>query len=296
VILDREGDRSALVAALVARFPVREVGTRHGQMTRAIGHLIGHGHAPDLVATVLSDWYAHFHGLGVIGTDPDEAAREVEACIRSTLRALERGQFRPARSDLDHEVRCRQIELDASQRDLVASGVVVTDGNGRKTLEPGPGPGRPGPAPNCKRVTPIGVRLCESADEQAFVEALVVLTTDKIHHTGEFFDDCLIRMTHDQLRQVAGERHTGLAWRPQQLERLKRKYITRNPDGKPATRFELLEEVHKGARKLGHARGRPSAYRPTGILQLVPLPVTPTQDGGGGRETGAYQNEATPAE
>jgi hypothetical protein len=235
----------------------------------------------------------------VIRTGPDEAAQEVDACIRSTVRGLERGRFRPATSALNHEALCHGIRLDAGQRELLASGIIETDSQGQKTLAKGPGQGRqrpvPLPPPNCKRVTPIGYRLCESDGERSFVEALVVLTTYKILHTREYFDEAVIRMTHDQLRQVAGDRREGLEWGPQQVERLKRKYVTREAEGKPASRFELLLEVRKGERKPGHVQGRPSEYHPTGILELVPLPVTPAQDDGGGDEFVAREDEATPA-
>jgi hypothetical protein len=271
--LTRTGDRALLAEALIARFPVPDQGHRHSQMTRAVGHLIGRGFDPDLVAAVLGDWHAHFQGLGVVRTGPDEAAQELDACLRSTLRKCARGEFRPATSDRDHETLCHQIRLDAGQRKLLVSGIVITDNQGRKILVPGSPPGkrRPGPGRNqpCKRVTQIGIRLCNSRDEQAFVEALLIQTMHKILHTREYADDHVIRMTHDQLRRTAGQRHGGLHWRPQQLERLKRKYLTRDGDGKPATRLELLQETCRGNRKRGQETGEPSAYQPTGIVSLL---------------------------
>jgi hypothetical protein len=276
VSLNRVGDRATLAAAMIDRFPVPDYGHRHVEMTRAVGNLIGCGFDPELVAAVLGDWYAYFQSQGVIRTGRDEAAQEVDACIRSTVRGLERGKFRPATSDLYHEALCRQIQLDASQRELLTSGVIATDNQGQKTLLKGPRQGRksptPNPTPNCKRVTHIGVRLCNSDNERAFVEALAVMTTYKILHTREYSDEAVVRMTHDQLKQIAADRNKGLVWGPQQVERLKRKYVTREADGKPASRFELLREVLKGERKPGQALGRPSEYRPTGILQLVPCP------------------------
>jgi hypothetical protein len=283
-MLTRRGDRAALAAAMIARFPVLDLGTRHDRMTRAVGHLIGQGFDPALVVAVMGDWHTHFDARGVVGTDADEAARELDACIGSTLRALGRGEFRPAMVDVDHEALCREIRLDAVQREFLASGIIVTDGRGQKTLIPVPRPGgkcpEPGQGNHCKRVTQIGRRLCESDDERAFVKALVVQVTHKLFHTREYRDDRVIRMTHDQLRRIAGERHGGLAWGPQQVERLKCKYISREGDGKPASRFELLREVRKGERKRGHARGCPSEYRPTGIAQLVLAREISVQDVG----------------
>ena len=276
IALTRVGDRAILAAAMIARFPVPDYGHRHVVMNRGVGNLVGQGFEPDLIAAVMRDWHAHFHGQGVIRTGPDEAAEEVDACIRSTIRGLERGTFRSATSALNHETLCRKIRLDASQRKLLASGIIVTDCQGQKTLQKGPGEGRQSPklmqTLNCKRVTQIGIRLCNSDDEQAFVEALVVLTTYKINHTHKYRDEALIRMTHDQIRQIAGNRREGLKWGHQQVERLKCKYVTREADGKPASRFELLREVRKGERKRNQTVGRPSEYRPTGVLCLLTSP------------------------
>ena len=276
-VLTRSGDRPTLAKKVIERFEVREAGTRHGKMTRAVGRLLGQGYDTGLVTAVLGDWHAHFEDLGVTRTGADEAAQEVEACIRSTHRAIGDGKFRPATGSRRHEDLCRRIRLDANQQALLDSGVVVTDAEGRGTMLPGPGPERgprPGPTPHCKRVTPIGIRLCESRDESAFVEALLVHVTHKLVHTDEYPDDGTVLMTHDQIRQIAGDRHAGLRWGPQQVERLKRKYVTRAGDGKWASRFELLEEVVKGQPARGGCSGSPSSYRPTGILALLgPPPV-----------------------
>jgi hypothetical protein len=287
-----------LAAAMIARFPVVGAGHRHQGMTRAVGHLLGAGYDPGLVAAVLADWHAHSHDSGTARTVPGEAAREVDACIRSTVRSLERGTFRRSTSDLDHEDSCRGIRLDAGQRELLSSRVVVTAVGGEKVLLRGPvsGSRMPPPAPttNCKRVTQIRKFLCESGDERAFVEALVVQATYKLFHVREYTEDRVIRATHDQLRQIASDRHDGLRWAPEQIERLKRKYVTREGDGKPATRFELLREVRKGERGRGQSKGRPSEYRPTGILELLRPTATPENAGGGGVEAGGDEEPADP--
>ena len=122
VMLTRFGDRAILAAAMISRFPVPAFGHRHVQMTRAVGHLVGHGYDLDLVDAVMGNWYDHHHGLGVVRTEPDEAAQELSACIGSTVRSLERGKFRLATSDLDHEALGREIRLDAGQRELARHG------------------------------------------------------------------------------------------------------------------------------------------------------------------------------
>jgi hypothetical protein len=250
------------------------------------------------VAAVLAAWHAHFHDSGAARTVPDEAAREVEACIRSTARSLGRGKFRPSTSDLDHEDSCRGIQLDAGQRELLFSRVVVTDIGGEKTLLAGPVSERRMPLPDhhtyCKRVTRTGKPLCESEDERAFVEALLVQAIYKMHHTREYSDDGVIRATHDQLGRIVGARHGGLRWAPQQIERLKRKYVTREGDDKPASRFELLREVRKGERGRGQARGRPSEYRPTGLLRFLPPTEIAGRVDGGGAEIVGDEEPAEP--
>ena len=101
------------------------------------------------------------------------------------------------------------------------------------------------------------------------MEALVVLTTYKTLHTREYSDEAVIRMTHDQIRQIAGNRREGVKWGHQQVERLKCKYVTREADGKSASRFELLREVRKGKRCRGQAVGTPSEYAATGVESLL---------------------------
>lgn len=283
----RVGDRADLAAAMIARFPVAGLGHRHQGMTRAVGHLLGSRFDPALVDAVLCDWHAHFHALGLTRTGADEAAREVEACIDSTVRSLERGTFRPATGEVDHEAICHRIRLDASRWRLLSS-KVVTGIAGEKTLQAGAGPGeftpRPAHPPNCKRVTQITKSLCESDDERAFVEALMAQATYKMLHTREYSADRVIRATHDQIRRIAGGSREGPGWSSEQFERLKRKYVTRELDGKPASRFELLREARKGERRRGEPRGRPSEYRPTGILLLLAGSMTPGRVGGGGEE------------
>jgi hypothetical protein len=106
-----------------------------------------------------------------------------------------------------------------------------------------------------------GKRLCESRDEEAFVEALIVLITAK-----RSWGESDLKMTGDQIREVARDRHK-LGWCDTQIDRLKLKYITR--PGKPAERFELLREIAKGHRKRGQAPGVPSEYAMTGLRLLV---------------------------
>jgi hypothetical protein len=118
-------------------------------------------------------------------------------------------------------------------------------------------------------VTQIEDRLCSSDQERIFVEALVThLLHDRRHHPAHSRQG-LTAVTNGQLREIASRRLPGCSWSPQQLERLKCKYITRESMGRPATRFELLREVRKGDRVRGQRVGLPSRYEPTGILLLL---------------------------
>ena len=277
----RVGDRATLAAAMIARFPVPDIGCRHAEMTRSRRPSHRRRLRPGLGPSVMGDWHAHFHALGVVRTEPDEAAQEVDACVRSTLRKLERGEFRPAWSDRDHEADCRGIRLDSHQRKLLASGVIVTDSQGMKTLLPGAGQGRRRGSPrgqhtpNCKRVTQFGVRLCESDDERAFVEALVVHATHKILHTGEYSHDQVIRMTHGQLGRIAGERHEGLAWGPQQIERLKFKYVTREMDGKTSLQVRAAPRGPQGRAEAWPSEGPTQRVSANGHLDVDRLVNAP---------------------
>jgi hypothetical protein len=118
-------------------------------------------------------------------------------------------------------------------------------------------------------VTQIEDRLCSSDQERNFVEVLVIhMLHDRRHHP-EHARQGFTPITNDQLCEIASRRLPGCKWSPQQLERLKCKYITRQSMGRPASRFELLKEVRKGERRRGQQVGLPSRYEPTGVLLLL---------------------------
>ena len=52
-MLTRVGGKATSAAAMIAWFPVPGFGHRHVGMTRAVGHLLGSGSVPSLVAAVL---------------------------------------------------------------------------------------------------------------------------------------------------------------------------------------------------------------------------------------------------
>lgn len=107
--------------------------------------------------------------------------------------------------------------------------------------------------------------------EECFLESLISILIYKRHSNAE----PMFLATNAQIARIAALRNpTQLrSWDNQQIERLKRKYVTRR--GKPASVFELVQEVQKGGRKRGAKVGTPSEYRPTGILLFL-APVAPS--------------------
>jgi hypothetical protein len=78
----------------------------------------------------------------------------------------------------------------------------------------------------------------------------------------------VIRATNDQIKEIVAHRHQ-IHLHCEEFERLKRRYVSRPGDGKPATRFELLREVVKGKRGPAGQSGTPSEYQPTGLRFLL---------------------------
>jgi hypothetical protein len=126
--------------------------------------------------------------------------------------------------------------------------------------------------PACRSMTRIGRLLCQSEDERHYVEALIVHVTHKRIDLGE----ALIKMTDDQIRQIARDRRVE-GWRPwdcQQMDRLKRKILSR--PGRPATRLELMSMTLKGEARRGRKPGFPSEYQTTGIEVVLAPEATLT--------------------
>lgn len=109
----------------------------------------------------------------------------------------------------------------------------------------------------------VGIPLCSTDHERAFVEALLLHCRQKQKEDR----NKPTRMTHAQIQTIIRDRH-DIELDPQQFQRLKRKYVTLlpvDPNGevRPASRFELLREICKG--RLHTA----SEYEMTGLLSAV---------------------------
>jgi hypothetical protein len=261
----REGDHTRLLKEMKEKFPISGRGHRHLQMVRAVGSLVGREYEEGMIVGVMMDWWEFFYAQGLTGTDRPDMEAELAACLGSTRR---NDKFAATRGDAWHRRRYRKIQLSEEQRQLMKARI-VTDESGSRSLgtDSGRGPS-PSPSPSlhtCKSVTQIDRCLCNSDDEAYFVEALIVHVTHKRLNINEV----VIKMTDDQIRQIAAERR-GEAWRPwdnKQMERLKSKYISR-PE-KPATRFELLAMIQAGQRSHAGHGGTPSQYESTGIERLL---------------------------
>jgi hypothetical protein len=257
----RRGDAGQLLEEILDKFPIPAPGHRHVQMVRAVGSLVGRGYPDDLIERVLMSWWEHHHARGVTRTSGPAMLQELGECLASTRT---NPAFRPATSEVDHQALCARIRLDAAQRELLRS-PIGSDELGTKLLvlvDSELGTNSPNQLSTCKRLTLIQDRLCETADEEAFVESLIVHVEHKRINVG----DTAILMTHPQLNRIARARF-GREWSPPQIERHKAKYVTR--PGKPARRFELLRELRKGGRKGGQVVGIPSEYETTGIEWLL---------------------------
>ncbi len=261
----RTGDVESLTSDALVRFPIRAVGQRWTMMRALVCRLIGQGYSDPMIREVVGHWYNHYQELGRVRTSRPESDREMEAVIRGT-RA--NPKFSRSTSGADHRARCRAISLNEGLIRFLRSGAFLALDERRSPPEGGaesngsaPGttcmlgynqdlPSHPPQAP-IKRVTlpslrRRGRRLRDR--EFAFVEAILILAEYK-RQTGEYGRDGVIRMTDQQITDIAAERHPEVRWvSNQQIEREKRKFIGRLGDGKPATKFELLREVRKGCR------------------------------------------------
>jgi hypothetical protein len=83
--------------------------------------------------------------------------------------------------------------------------------------------------------------------------------------------------TDEQVWEIIADRHGDkVRWHRETNRRLKSQYITR--PGKPARRFELLEEISKRKRGTNQDVGSPSKYRMTGIKCLLDVEAPESAD------------------
>jgi hypothetical protein len=237
---DRDGDADALLDDAIARFAVEGAGQRNDRMRRLVASLIGRGYRVELVEDIVFAWWRHYHDLGMIRTPPSSAPRTIRSNIDATLANENFGRA----VGVDHLARCLEIRLEPWQEEQLERGVGFLTG-----AQTSPD------TPPSNRVT-VGGRLCRTAKERAFVEAWILYATYKI----QVLKESPLRATRDQLSRIIERRH-GIRLKNPEVERLKRRYITR--EGRPAYRFELAVQVKTGS------QGVASEFEPTGILRLI---------------------------
>ncbi len=242
---DRVGASDVLLAESIARFPIARVGTRHGQMNRLIGSLVGRGYADDVIEEVVAAWWAHFHRMGRTRTPLRQAPSSIRASLRTTRANT---AFRRA-VGVDHIAKALELRFDAWG--------VLGDLLGRREGDQGRVnvPDDTGDSPIlCNRVT-SGRFVGHAPRERAFVDAWACYSAYKLG-----LGEAPMKMTRQQVSAIM----SGLGvpeTQPQQYERLLRKYVTRAK--KPAERFELAIQTRKGR------QGVPSEFQPTGVLELL---------------------------
>jgi hypothetical protein len=252
-----------LIEEMIERFPVPAVGTRNGFMVQVLNSLHGRGYDDGTVEAVTLAWWAHWHRQGTARTMPSRT--EVRKNLESLKRRYDRQDFAYVTTAADHLGGCLSVELRDWPGDLLGSEVSALEDWGRRLgLATGPA----GPlSGECHTPLRSGPLCRPGTHDAAFVEAWVRRVVYQVVR-GE----ATITATNGQLMEIA--RGLGASIRsPQQLERLKLRYITRA--GKPAERFELLRVVQSGWKDLGRPQepGTPSIYLPTGILLLLPSEV-----------------------
>ena len=265
----RQGDLALLSGEMIRRFPVLAIGRRNDQMVRCIGSLLARGFEDQTIEESVGLWWEHFHGLGLVSTSPVQAPR----LIRQSIASMRRSPRFIVGGSIDHRAACRGIEINAQQRTLIRSDVeelrelqsqlpLVEEGGPEGDRRGDPTPNRIAVPRTSRRLCD---RLCQSIEETAFVESVLVLA----QYSLKLEPDQSIRFTHDQIRLTASDRYPGVEWSNGHMERIKSKYIAR--PGKPATVFELVRETGKGQRGKGGKPGTPSEYRATGLRVFLAL-------------------------
>jgi Bifunctional DNA primase/polymerase, N-terminal len=272
----RTGDIPALTEEVIRDFPVPGEGQRHHNMRDAIGRLFTRLYDEETIVEVMMGWWSHYFSLGRIRTDREGMETDLRSCLNSTYCNR---KFCLATREEDHIAACAGIELTSWKRDLLKWPPRMLRDLANEHHLPGILDPQPPPSPTpCKRVTQRRERLCMGDHEEWFVEALVSLLVYK----GRSSQERTLLATNSQIGRIAVLRRAAepRSWDNQQIERLKRKYITR--PGKRATIFELVREVRKGACGKGTEAGTPSEYEPTGILifldQVAQSPSLPAGD------------------
>jgi hypothetical protein len=102
-----------LLAEVIDRFRVTGPGQRNYQMHRAVAALFAKGLDAHTVATVMTLWHEHFDGH--FQTTLADALVLLHACIKSTLKKVQEGRFKPCERR-DHFQQCVRWTLSPCQQ------------------------------------------------------------------------------------------------------------------------------------------------------------------------------------
>lgn len=243
------------------RFAVESVGTRWERLVRdGVAHLVGLGYSDQVALETLAECYDHFHARGVLRTEREAHLAEVRASLRATRL---NPNFRPStsgRTAADHVEACRAIEIQSNVLDLLCGQPKASPKSPKKLNS------------NSGTFRSVG-----KVRDRIFLEALLAIA---LHQAGlgMLGRDQRLTLTYDMLRDVAEARHPEVRWgrkettrseRPDntELKRQKARWVDR--PGRPAKRTSLLKELKVGSRRVGEARGEPSEFELTGLLDLL---------------------------
>ena len=244
-----EGSLKWLLAEMIDRYPILDQGQRNDRMHRAVAALANKGLNPSEIGEVMNGWLQHFQSN--YSTPYEEAISSLHACIKSLFKKIDAGEFIPAL--INHQDRRNQLVLPSSSLQLLE-----TDFSCQSLSLCHPHL-KGGDKKNKKLAKP----LCQNEQEKAFVKALLVMLHDEQTRTPEGN----VKITNKDLQDLMEVRWNQSADN-RQLERLKKKFITREEQG-PAEKVELMMELVKGKRS-GTER-IPSLFKPTNIQPFIDL-------------------------
>lgn len=240
-----------LVQEIIRKFCVEELGQRNDRMHKAVASLMGRGIFAKDVEIIMTRWHEHF--APVFSTGLDEAFALMGACIDSTVKKISKGEFTTCQTD--HLKILKEWKLTPRQKGFLQDLESGKPSSPHKDAPPSVLPQLAGCHSLLVRDDNSNIPVIKilSLQELRFIDCLIVMCSYEMHKQAQ--NGGTIPMTNQQIQELLQVRH-GLDLDSQQLNRLRRKFITRD---KPATIQELLVMEVEGQRRI------PSQYRLTGL-------------------------------
>jgi hypothetical protein len=267
---------STLAKDIIERFPLSRSAHRHEPMRDAALSLLGKGTNPEVAVEALLIWWDHYADF--IETPWGMAERKIRQLVRETVKSLQDGRLSYAdRTEDEHTALAASITLSPRQQraiTLITENVASRNKHRKKVTDSAAE--ESAHSKHRKRVTGSGVEDPWVVDVVRFVECLIVLATYK-RSLGQG-----IVFTRKQVRDLARARWPDERFgfeHNQAFEWLKRLFVHRHADGKPAKGVPLLVEEVKGNRDRETGESYASEYMATTllaqILALGPRPILP---------------------